>query len=226
MRLADEIFVLTSQWTFCRQCELLGRWLQWNQELICCDICWMFSSKHRGDALSATKLAPSLAPASDGANWCRSIILVLLTTTHLYLSSEVFQHTWRCNIFELLKCELICHAKWMKEGRNEWQPASTHSWENNHTPIQITQAIYFFFSRKKMKTQNIKKLTPLNYMGSYKQNKVSFYIYISRGNDRGGGLLGRSLLNHHSHLCQEKRRTRHHHHNPSHDCTACSEVWR
>lgn len=51
--------------------------------------------------------------------------------------------------------------------------------------MQITQAIYCFSKKKKkMKTRNIKKRTPLNYMGSYKQNKVSFYIYISRGNDR------------------------------------------
>lgn len=59
-----------------------------------------------------------------------------------------------------------------------------------HTPThllknkQLTQAIYCLSRRTTQNSENIEKHTPLNYTGSYKQNKVSFYIYISRGNDR------------------------------------------
>lgn len=47
-----------------------------------------------------------------------------------------------------------------------------------------TSILLVFQEKEQHKTENIKKHTPLNYTGSYKQNKVSFYIYISRGNDR------------------------------------------
>lgn len=47
-----------------------------------------------------------------------------------------------------------------------------------------TSVLLVFQEKEQHKTENIKKRTPLNYTGSYKQNKVSFYIYISRGSDR------------------------------------------
>lgn len=109
----------------------------------------------------------------------------------------------------------------------------THSLKRNRN-ANNTSILLVFQEKEQHKTENIKKHTPLNYTGSYKQNKVSFYIYISRGNDRW--LLSKSRLKDRHfplgiHLCaQDQQMTPH---NPDHDCTSwswglkwmCSVTW-